>query len=181
MNVDPGQADAILVARVLAGEKQAFIALVNEYQRLVSHLVFRLIPDAWDREEVCQDVFVRVHQKLNTFRFESKLGTWISRIAFNTALNFIKIRRPVLQPFDNEPEFQAAGPGELDDERRLIELVHRRMGGLSVEEKSILTFHHLEGMSVTEISEIMGRPEGTIKSDLFRARKRLKDELEDLL
>ena len=72
------KSDEMLVAEVLSGRQAAFVELVEQYQGLVSHLVFRVVQDQSDREEVCQDVFVKVHKQLRTFQFRSKLSTWIS-------------------------------------------------------------------------------------------------------
>jgi len=75
-----------IVAHAAHGDADAF-------RRLVAHVVFRMVPDPGDREDLCQDVFIRVYQKLRTFRFESKLSTWIVRVAYRVCLNHLAKKR----------------------------------------------------------------------------------------
>jgi len=82
-----------IVARAARGDADAFRRLVADHQRLVAHVVFRMVPDPGDREDLCQDVFIRVYQKLRTFRFESKLSTWIVRVAYRVYLNHLAKKR----------------------------------------------------------------------------------------
>ncbi|HJN50574.1 MAG TPA: RNA polymerase sigma factor [Pseudomonadales bacterium] len=169
------RSDQALVAEVLAGGRNAFVELVEGHQDLVAHLVFRLIGDRRDAEEVCQDVFVKVYGQLGSFRFQSRLSTWIARIAYNTSLNRLAKREVHWVATDFSDYSGEEGPDERVSDRQLKRLVHSRLGELSVLEKSVLTFYHLEGMSIPEMSQIMARPAGTIKSDLYRARKKLKE------
>lgn len=168
------KSDKMLVAEVLTGKQEAFVCLVDQYQGLVSHLVFRVVQNPRDQEEVCQDVFVKVHKQLKTFQFRSRLSTWISRIAYNTAISHINKRRPMTVEFDQEEITEESGPTEALSEMQLKSFVHEKMKLLSTIEKSVLTLYHLEEMLVSEISQVMMRPEGTIKSDLYRARKKLR-------
>ena len=77
--------DQALVARVASGDMQAFRLLIKQHERLVSHMIGRLIDNAEDREELCQDVFLKVHEKLSEFNFQSRLSTWIATIAYRHA------------------------------------------------------------------------------------------------
>ncbi len=167
--------DALLVKDVLSGNQGAFEQLISQYERLVSHAIFRLIHNPADREDVCQEVFVKVYKQLRSFRYQSRLSTWIARIAYNTAINHLRKRRELTVEADWEQADETSDPALAMGERQLQEFVHARMDQLTVVEKSVLTFYHLEEMSVSEISRVMDRPEGTIKSDLYRARKKLKD------
>jgi RNA polymerase sigma factor (sigma-70 family) len=168
------KSDEMLVAKVLSGRQAAFVELVEQYQGLVSHLVFRVVQDQSDREEVCQDVFVKVHKQLRTFQFRSKLSTWISRIAYNTAISHINKRRLATVEYDLEDATPESGPAEEMSEGQLKTFIHEKMKMLTTVEKSVLTLYHLEEMLVSDISQVMMRPEGTIKSDLYRARKKLR-------
>jgi RNA polymerase sigma-70 factor (ECF subfamily) len=168
------ESDEMLVAEVLSGDQQAFVRLVEQYQGLVSHLVFRIVQDSNDQEEVCQDVFVKVHKQLGTFQFRSKLSTWISRIAYNTAISHINKRKLETVEYDLEEVAPESGPAEEMSEMQLKTFIHDKMKLLTTVEKSVLTLYHLEEMLVSDISQVMMRPEGTIKSDLYRARNKLR-------
>ncbi|PQJ33539.1 hypothetical protein BSZ35_02040 [Salinibacter sp. 10B] len=183
-----------LVEQVLQGDRDAFLSFIDRYERLVKHVVFRMVDDDRDREELCQDVFMRAYRYLDDFRFESKLSTWLARIARNTCLNHLEKKEMPLyadhapESHDDSPDARAAlnrieDPDEdvsdaaSDRERRA--LVREGIKTLSEHYRTALTLYHLEGMSVSQISDIMNNPEGTVKSHLYRGRKKLKDWLLD--
>ena len=74
--------DRALVSKVLNGDMNAFRLLIRQHERLVAHMVSKVVKSAEEREEVCQDVFLRVYEKLNEFNFQSRLSTWIATIAY---------------------------------------------------------------------------------------------------
>ena len=82
-----------LVKQVLSGSDSAIRLLISKYERLVVHMVARVITDDMDREEICQDVFIKVIDKLSSFHFDSKLSTWIATIAYRMAVNFAKKKK----------------------------------------------------------------------------------------
>jgi RNA polymerase sigma-70 factor (ECF subfamily) len=173
-----------VIDRVLAGDRSAFEELVRRYQRLVAHLVARMVDDPRDREEICQDVFLRVHRRLGTFRGESKLSVWIARNAYRTALNRLEQRRLLLlddlAARDAARETAAAAaptPLEEVEAEEVRSFLRREIGALPPHHRAVVTLYHLEGLGIAEIAQVTGRPEGTIKSDLFRARARLKERL----
>ena len=85
-----------LVEQVLSGNRKAIGQLVTQYERLVLHIVTPLIGINEDREDLCQDIFLKVFEKLHTFEFRSKLSTWIGNIAYNSSINFITKKRNIL-------------------------------------------------------------------------------------
>lgn len=182
-------ADHRLVERVLAGEQGAFHELILRFERLVQHIVFRLVHDRADAEEVCQDVFVRVHRGLPGFRRESKLSTWIGRIAYRTALKRLeRVVTPVgggvhrdegPPPHGELVDHAAANPLEELARAELRAFVRRKVESLPVEQRAAITLYHLDEMSVAEVAAVMQLPAGTVKSHLFRARQRLKEMLAD--
>ncbi|MCX6215288.1 sigma-70 family RNA polymerase sigma factor [Spirosoma sp.] len=170
-----------LVARVLRQDYNAFEELVNQYQQLVLYVVFRLAKNQQDREDICQEVFIKVHKNLHRFAFESKLSTWIATIAYQTAINYIKKFRR--EPVPNEPleldsfYFTEETPEQLlgiQDER---EYLHQLILQMPLHYRTVLTLYHLNEFSLAEIQGITGIPEGTLKSYLFRARQLLKTKL----
>lgn len=174
-----------LVRRILSGDKDSFRELVHDYQRLVSHFVFRMIPAGPDQEDLCQEVFIKVYTHLDRFRFDSKLSTWIARIAYNTCLNFLdKKKLPLYDDLgDENTSFEPA----IDDIRDRPDfhfesaetgvILREEIDRLPAIYKTVMTLFHFDHMSYAEIADIMNMPEGTIKSYLFRARQTLKDRL----
>jgi len=189
------ETDRTLINRILGGNLNAFKDLVESYQKLVVHVVFRLISRQEDREEICQEVFIKVYQNLSGFKFQSKLSTWIGRIAYTTTINYL--RKAKIQgniefrnsPNNNEIEdnnhdplvmihSDDLNPIETVERQETSKLIHKNIEKLPSPYQTIITLYHLEQMSYQEISEIMDLPEGTVKSYLFRGRKKLKESIE---
>lgn len=183
------------IEKIIAGDMRAFQALVEDYQRLVCHVVFRMVHNEEDREEICQDVFVKVYQNLSKFEQKSKLSTWIGRIAYNTCINYLKKKKvPLyedLAPAEsgesgsgpNKESYLDRVPGgaKLADEtvsdKEMYKFLHEEIAQLPVQYRAILTLYHMDDLSYQEIGEIMSLPDGTVKSYLFRARKLLKERI----
>lgn len=194
--IERNAAEHALVQRVLHGERDAFREIIAQYQKLVYHIVYRLVSDETDREELCQEIFIRVYENLAAFKFQAKLSTWIGRIAYNACINFFKKKRlPIAAPLDREGTAGAettTGHGmRIDDigctpehlpdaaaeKAELYACLEREIARLPVPYRALITLFHLEEMSLKEIAGVMSLPEGTIKSYLFRARKLLKSRL----
>ena len=170
--------DITLVNRILNGDRAAFKILVQQYEKLVLHMVYRVITYE-DCEDVCQEVFLKVYQKLPSFRFESKLSTWIATVAYRTALTHTQRQKSlVLSTIDEEVTQKAAfsDPNTLD-KQAVYQYIHLQIAQLPVHYRVVLTLYHLEEKSYAEIQAITGMPKGTVKNYLFRARKLLKDKL----
>ena len=183
-----------IVQKILNGDLNTFKALVDKYQKLVVHVVFRLISKKEDREEICQEVFIKVYQNLSGFKFQSKLSTWIGKIAYTTTINYLR-KHKILNTADQNIRHEKGhgedysydpieslhseipSPLEEIEKQDLAVLVHQKIKLLPPPYQTIITLYHLDQMSYQEISEIMDLPEGTVKSYLFRGRKKLKDLL----
>lgn len=178
--------DRILVERVLAGNSRAFGIIVRNTEGLVAHILFKMIPGAEDRRDIAQDIYLKVFQKLGSFRFQAKLSTWIARIAYNSCINHLEKSRTSGR-FELLPEIAADHhPDPLfaeDFENKLHEaelaiLLQTEIDRLPPMYKLLITLFHQQELSYQEIAQIVSLPEGTIKSYLFRARKILKDQLQ---
>ena len=175
--------DAELVQQVLNGNNNAFRFLVAKHQRLVAHIVGRIVQQEEDLEDVCQEVFIKVFRKIKYFRGDSRLSTWIAKVAYNTSISYIRRRKQIENSYDEQPLLIAAEKDESlnqkvvereEAKKYLTQFIEK----LPVQYKTVLTLFHLEEFSYREIEEITGMPEGTIKSYLSRARKLLKVQLE---
>lgn len=174
--------DRTLVARVLSGDEKAFVMLIRQHERLVAHMVGRLVKNDADREELCQDIFVRVHEKLGEFAFQSKLSTWIATIAWRHAINHLKRKKMFFTEFPEEESLtkkfiEQETPETVFEEQDLDAFVLRLVDELPPHYKVVLTLFHLENMTYPEICEVTKMPEGTVKNYLFRARNLLKEKV----
>ena len=176
--------DAELVKQVLNGNNNAFRFLVSKYQKLVLHVVGRMVQQNDEVEDICQEVFIKVFKTLKRFRGESKLSTWIATIAYNTAITHIRkqTRRGEVS-YSEKPaligkEIDSSLNQERFEKEEAKKYLLQMIESLPVHYRTVLTLFHLEEFSYKEIEEITGMPEGTIKSYLSRARKLLKGKIE---
>lgn len=175
-----------LVKRIQNGEEGAFEILVEQYKRLVFNVIFRMVQNEADREDICQDVFVKVYRYIDSFNFDSKLSTWIARIAVNTTINHLKKKKvPLFDDCSMEDDTienavrEQKSPDVDTEDSDLSSRLKAEIAKLPHQFRTIITLYHLQEMSYAEIGEVLNLPEGTVKSYLFRARKRLKERLLD--
>ncbi len=175
-----------LIKEILAGNKAALQTFIESYQKLVSHVVFRMITNNHDREDLCQEVFIKVYQNLGGFKHGCKISTWIARIAHNSCLNYLEKKRvPLLDDVISSEEENvidrfsdgSKAPDDYTETRELNERVQDEINLLPPRIGVLLALYHLEEMSYEEIAEITQQPMGTVKSYLYRARKMLKENL----
>jgi len=182
--------DKLLVNRVLRGDKGAFGVIVRNTEALVAQIVIKMIPGAEDRKDLAQDVYLKAFNHLGSFRFQSKLSTWIAQIAYNTCLSWIEKKKPTLNGDLQDMEFLISEGGstplrrisEKDPERQMAERDLSRILQKEIEKlppiyRVLIVLFHQENMRYDELVSITGLPEGTVKSHLFRARKMLRENL----
>ncbi len=167
-----------LVLQVLSGSDSAIRLFISKYERLVIHMVARVVENDMDREELCQDVFVKVISKLDTFHFDSKLSTWIATIAYRAAVNFTKKKR-INQVDLEEVAFQTGEVIDITEKEDMKKFILNLVNQLPVNYKTVLTLFYLDGFSYPEIVEVTGMPEGTVKNYIHRARLKLKKIVEE--
>ncbi len=164
-----------LVKSVLRGNPGAFELLLNQHLGLVIHMIAPMVPNTEDREEIIQDVFLKVHKNLERFKFDSKLSTWIGQIAYRTGLNYLK-RKKMPRATDDLRELDAIlGHEDLSTEKKdNARFVRQMVNKLPHPYQTILSLYYLEEMSYKEIMDVTGLPDGTVKNYLFRAKKKLE-------
>ena len=176
--------DRALVTAVLERAPGAFERLVARHQALVWHVVARMVRNPEDARELCQDSFLRVHQRLHQYRFESALSTWIARVAFSVASRHLQRKRlPMAEPADATVDVLATVADAFDLEAACADgetMEHLRLAidALPPLQRTLVTLYHLDELGIADIGTITGLPEGTVKNYLFRARQKLRRELE---
>ena len=172
--------DQSLVSAVLSGNRAALQEFIKRHERLVSHMVARLIDDKSDREELCQDIFLRAYEKLGEFNFQSKLSTWVATIAYRYGVNHFRKRKMKWADLENADEWNFVEPGDTErniEDEDLEKIILENLKFLPSQYKIVLTLYHIESMNYAEIGEATGMPEGTVKNYLFRARNLLKERV----
>ncbi|MFP4597282.1 MAG: sigma-70 family RNA polymerase sigma factor [Persicimonas sp.] len=180
-----------LVRALKRRDEEAFSELVRVFQHRVFNIVYRIVGDRQESEDVAQEVFVAVFKYIDSFRGEAKFSTWLYRIATNRAKNRIKYlaRRShnKHQDIDDTPESKVnsnpAGGGMFrPDEKALGNELHaivkQGLETLSEDHRAVIVLRDVEGMTYEEIAEVCEVAEGTVKSRLYRARVALKEYVE---
>jgi RNA polymerase sigma factor (sigma-70 family) len=180
-------ADKHLVDRVLRGDTRAFGIIVKHTENLVAQIVFKFIPVAEDRKDLAQEIYMKAFHNLRGFKFQSKLSTWIARIAYNSCLSWIEKKKLVLPGILQEEEeiynttetgvYNYSSVEDRFSQKELSIILRKEIEELPATYQTLITLFHHECMSYAELSQITGMPEGTVKSALFRARKMLKENL----
>lgn len=179
--------DTYLVKSTLAGDDEAFTSLVDAYNKKIYKLIYYKIPNKEDVEDLTQEVFLKVYRSLKQFDQKRKFSTWIYSIAKNLCIDYLRKKRlksvsldaPLFPQEDifleipdeeHEPELILE---KTDQQETIIEAINQ----LSEEHQLVIKLRHFKSYSYDEISEILDIPVGTIKSRIYRARKKLKDIL----
>ncbi len=184
------ETEAQFVARLVARDEGAFNELVITYERRVFALVYRMLGRRDEAEDLAQEVFVQVFKAIDQFRGESKLSTWIYRIAVNLCKNRTKYlsRRHAGAQDDVDamaervPFTAAKGatvgdisrPDELVEGMQLEVVVKRAIAQIDPDFRTVLVLRDVEDLSYEEIASVTGLPDGTDKSRIHRARAQLK-------
>lgn len=183
--------EAAVVAQVLAGDRDAFRALVDAHSRSIFNLAYRMTGNQEDADEVVQETFLRAYKSLDKFELRSKFSTWVYRIAVNRCLDMLekkKITGDYTISDDPDPEEHTVQvpSAEAGPERRLLsreanEKIAAAMKLLTPTERIAFTLRHMEGQSIEEISRTLKVKENAAKNTIFRAVKKLRVNLEPLV
>jgi RNA polymerase sigma-70 factor (ECF subfamily) len=170
-----------LINASLSGDKRAFGEIVTRYQRMVARTVKGMLGDSVFAEDIGQEVFIKLYNSLQEFRGESKLSTYIQKIAVNLTLNEIKRRKRFFSMFsqkgNNEMfEFEVAD-SDTEERKEASEIVNKALLAMDPKFRIILTMRMLQGYSTKETAEILDLPLGTVLSRLSRAQEQLRNIL----
>lgn len=167
--------DSALVARVVAeDDRGAFELLVRRHQSSLRNFLRRLTGyDDARADDLAQDTFVKAYSSLGSFRGQARFRTWLYRIAYHTFLNDER-GRVAEGEFDEALHSPVAGPAERH--ATLLD-VDRALGRLSIRQQAVFDLHYKKGMTHAEIADALDLPLGTVKSDLTRGHKRLRELL----
>ncbi|MEZ4361637.1 MAG: sigma-70 family RNA polymerase sigma factor [Kofleriaceae bacterium] len=182
-----------LLRRLRNREERAFRELIELYRDRVFNVTFRMLGDRAEAEDIAQEVFIAVFKTIDTFREESKFSTWLYRVAVNHTKNRIKYlaRRQDRQRVELDENLtdgergSAAGvpaprtrPDRALEGAQLEQVLQAAIASLDEEHRVLVVLRDIEELSIEEICEITGTPDGTVKSRLHRARAALRKKLQ---
>lgn len=173
-----------LIARAQQGDEAAFSAIFEAHKRRVYSLCLRMTGNTAEAEDLAQEAFLQLFRKIATFRGESAFSTWLYRLVFNVVLMHLRkksLQQVSLDETDNSQE-EPVKRDYGDDDRRLLGLVDRisltrAIEGLPHGYRAVFVLHDVEGYEHNEIAQIMGCSVGNSKSQLHKARMKLRQWL----
>lgn len=188
---DENGVDRDLVARTLAGDREAYRVLVEKYQVRVAAIAFEVVRSRADAEDITQEAFVKAYLSLGEFRGQSAFYSWLYRIAYNMAIDFKRrVARRGGDAVEYEEGRQVAAPSDLSgrvvgpheavvekEQRARLERVLRE---LSAEHRAVIVLREVEGLSYEDIADVTGVSKGTVMSRLHYARKAMQRALADI-
>lgn len=176
--------EAAVIQAVLDGDINAYELLVKEYEKNVYNLALRMVGNSEDAADMSQEAFIKAYNSLTSFRGDSKFSVWLYRIVSNVCLDYLRSRgrrQAVSLSAENDDgedvEIDIAdetqSPERLLDKRLTRDAVRRGLAALPPEHRQILLLREIQGLSYDEIADALGIEAGTVKSRIFRARKKL--------
>lgn len=171
-----------LIERCRTGDDAAFSELVDRYKNLVYGLIFRMTGDRAGAEDLAQDVFLKVHRGIPYFRGEARLSTWIYRIVQNVCAQHRGGRPPEVPLDADNPERRPREPGSDDAAFAGLETrdrLQKALAQLPPNYRLLVAAHYLNGVQYDALAEALNIPLGTVKTHLYRAKRRLRELLED--
>jgi len=172
--------DADLVQRHLSGDPDAFRLLYEKYQEKVFASAYRIVGEYHAAADLAQEIFVKIHGELRTFKFESKFSTWLFRVAVNHALNKAAEVGRHARIHEKIQREGRGDPGGTREGRPIDDQVHRAIQKLSPKLRVIVSLRYLDGLSYEEIAEVLEISMGTVKSRLFLAHETLRPLLKEV-
>ena len=181
--------DLAVVARVKAGDHDAFRHLVERHSRSIFRLAYRLTGHEQDAEDVVQETFLKAFREIRRFEARSSFATWLYRITVNCSHDLLRRRpragsRPSLDDPESRVAAELADPSAAADplrelaSRRIDERVRTAMNALSDQERSAFVMRHFEGLSIEDIGRVLDLKTSAAKHSIFRAVHKLRRALE---
>ena len=178
-----------LIADAATGSEEDFRQLVETYAPRIYNIALRMCKNPTDAEDITQEVFIKLHRSLESFKGDSAFSTFLYRVTANTCLDFLrKQKKMTTVPLYSEGEAgrletvipdEGERPEEISERKELRRVVLRGLDRLPKDQRIVLTLRDLEGLTYTEISEALGLAEGTVKSRICRAREKLRKILKE--
>jgi RNA polymerase sigma-70 factor (ECF subfamily) len=177
--------ETVLIRRAQTGDQEAFGSLVERHHRYVYNLALRVVGNQQDAEDLAQEAFIRAWVAIANFRLESSFRTWLFRIVTNLFYNRLPgLHRELYElgddcladiPDDSSPDLNPASGIEAEEIRIFL---HRQIDRLPESQRLLVMLRYQQGLSYEDIARVVSLPLGTVKTGLFRAKERLRKNLQ---
>jgi RNA polymerase sigma factor (sigma-70 family) len=171
--------DLELIEDCLNGNKDKFSELVNRYKKLIYSVVYNMINDKQEINDISQEVFVRIYKALDRYNPEYKFSTWSVKIATNYCLDVLRKKKAEFVPIDDMADISsdADTPESIYIKKERRFLIHKAVLELPDKYRIPIVLYHQNGLSYEEMSEVLNEPMSIIKNRLYRARLILREKL----
>ena len=177
-----------LIEQLKEGDETAFKTIVEQWKDMVYNTILGIVQNETEAEDLAQDVFIKVFEKISTFKGDSKFSTWLYRIATTTALDHLRSKKRkkrfgFLQSLgggdekETIPDFHH--PGVSLDNKERATVLFKAIESLPENQKTAYTLHKLEGLSYRDVSEVLNTTVSAVESLMSRANQNLRKELEE--
>ena len=168
--------DTKLIERCIEGDRQAFEALLIQYEKPVFNAAYRMLNNREDASDVTQTVFLKVYENFDSFDPSQRFFSWVYRITLNESINWLS-KQNRLEPLQHDAADDGKSPEQEVASAELSNTVQAALMTIKTEYRAVVILKHFLGCSYMEISEVLEIPEKTVKSRLYSARQLLKDAL----
>ena len=169
--------DRIAIERCRQGDLDAFGTLIDRYERPVYNAILHMVGNAEDAREICQQVFMKAFEHLDTYDANRRFFSWIYRAAINESINHLKSRRQS-EPLDDRLVYPQPDPAQTYEEAERCERLQKTIQSLDENYRTVLILRHFVHLSYREMADVLKVPEKMVKSRLFTARQLLRQALE---
>ncbi len=167
-----------LIQMIKAGDFRQYERLIDAYQKPLYVFIWRMVHDEDDAKDICQDTFFKAYRKIRSFKEESKFSSWLFRIGYRKALDFIgKKKRQRTALGKMETASQAAGNEKEFEIRQADSVIGKIIDGLHQNHRTALHLFYKEEMTYSEIASVMKVPINTVKSHIHRGKEIIRDKL----
>ncbi len=168
--------DTKLIEQCIKGDRQAFEALLTQYEKPVFNAAFRMLNNREDASDVTQTVFLKVYENFASYDPSKRFFSWIYRITLNESINWLG-KRNRLEPLEREAADDGRSTEQQVDSAQVSENVQAALMTIKADYRTVIVLKHFLGCSYVEISDVLEIPEKKVKSRLYSARQQLKDAL----
>ena len=165
--------DTKLIERCIKGDRQAFEALLIQYEKPVFNAAYRMLNNREDASDVTQTVFLKVYENFDSFDPSRRFFSWVYRITLNESINWLS-KQKRLEPLQHETAADSKSPEQEVDSAQLSAAVQAALMTIKADYRSVVILKHFLGCSYMEISDVLEIPEKTVRSRLYSARQLLK-------
>ncbi len=187
-NIDDASDEALALA-LQGGEERALDELVRRHQQRLYSVAYRMTFNREDALDITQDAFIKAYRKIGSWKPTGSFQAWLLRLTTNQAIDHIRRRkrygmRSAGEAARVEMDVELAAPAAAETDRaagvlEIEERIHRALSTLSPSQRTVFVLRHYEGMKLREIAPVLGCSVGSVKVHLFRAMRKLREELRD--